>query len=54
VSALGETPFIYGSNFPDLLGRKVELMEQYGDREPRIDAAFMWRVPNDPYASNNE
>jgi hypothetical protein len=54
VSALGETPFIYGSNFPDLLGRKVELMQRYGDCEPRIDDTFMWRVPNDPYANNHE
>ena len=49
VSAIGETPFIHGRNFPDLLRRKVELMEQYGGREPRIDPGFMWRVPNNPY-----
>ena len=51
VSAIGETPFIHARNFPDLLRRKVELMEQYGDREPRIDPGFMWRVPDDPYAA---
>lgn len=53
VSAMGETPFIHGSNFPDLLHRKIELMEQYGNREPRIDAGFMWRVPNDPYGTQS-
>ena len=50
VSALGETPFIHGSNFPDLLRRKIELMERYRNCEPRIDPGFMWRVSNDPYA----
>ncbi len=54
VSSIGETPFIHGPNFPDLLRRKIGLMEQYGDREPRIDAGFMWRVPDDPYANYHE
>ena len=50
VSALGETPFIHGSNFPELLRRRIELMERYRDCDPRIDPGFMWRVANDPYA----
>ena len=54
ISALGETPFIHGANFPELLRRKIELMERYGEREPRIDADFMWRVPNNPYAGGHE
>jgi len=54
VSSLGETPFIHGSNFPDLLRRKIGLMEQYGDREPRIDDGFMWRVPDDPYGNSHK
>jgi hypothetical protein len=49
VSALGETPFIHGANFPELLRRKIDLMERYGDRDPHIDPDFMWRVPNNPY-----
>ncbi len=41
----GETLHGYGKNFEELLKRKIALMEQYGDREPRVDPAYMWRVP---------
>jgi hypothetical protein len=54
VSSLGETPFVHGANFPDLLRRKIELMEKYGHASPRIDPDFMWRVPNDPYAGGDQ
>jgi hypothetical protein len=45
VSAVGETTFIYGENFADLLRRKIALMEGREDDEPYIDPDFMWRVP---------
>ncbi len=45
VSGLGETTFIYGENFKELLRRKIELMEGREDDEPYIDPDFMWRVP---------
>lgn len=41
----GETLHAYGENFGTLLERKIALMEMYGDREPRIDPDFMWRMP---------
>ncbi|MEX0326176.1 MAG: hypothetical protein AB3N33_08830 [Puniceicoccaceae bacterium] len=44
-SAVGETTFIYGENFPELLRRKIELMEGREDDEPFVDPDFMWRVP---------
>jgi hypothetical protein len=49
-SAVGETTFIYGDNFPGLLRRKIALMEGREDDEPFVDPDFMWRVPglNDP------
>ena len=49
VSAVGETTFIYGENFPELLRRKVELMEGREDDEPFVDPDFMWRVPGINY-----
>lgn len=48
-SAVGETTFIYGDNFKDLLRRKIELMEDREDDEPYIDPDFMWRVPGMNY-----
>jgi hypothetical protein len=41
----GETLHAYGENFGTLLERKIVLMETYGDREPRVDPGFMWRMP---------
>jgi hypothetical protein len=41
----GETLHGYGKNFGDLLKRKISLMEGYGDREPRVDPGYMWRMP---------
>jgi hypothetical protein len=49
VSGEKETPFIYGENFPDLLHKKIELMEKYKNAEPRIDPGYMFRVKNNPY-----
>jgi hypothetical protein len=45
VSAVGETTFIYGKNFGDLLQRKIELMAGRENDEPFIDPDFQWRVP---------
>jgi hypothetical protein len=41
----GETLHGYGRNFAELLERKIALMEQYGDREPRVDPGYIWRMP---------
>ena len=49
VSGFGETPFIYGTNFPDLLEKKIALMKKYGGNEPFIDPGYMFRVENNPY-----
>lgn len=48
-SAVGETTFIYGDNFADLLRRKIDLMEGREDDEPFVDPDFMWRVPGINY-----
>ena len=45
VSDVGETSFIYGDNLTDLLKRKIELTEQYRDRDPHIDRDIIWRLP---------
>lgn len=44
VGADGETSFIYGENFVDLLRKKLDLMERYGDQEPYIDHDIIWRL----------
>jgi len=44
VSATGETPFIYGENFPELLRRKIALMKKYRRDDPAIDPDYMFRV----------
>jgi len=49
VSGSGETPFIYGTNFPRLLERKIRLMRRYGADKPRVDPGFMFRLAHDPY-----
>ncbi len=45
VSEAGETGFVYGENFGELLRRKIRLMDAYGAREPRIDRDIIWRLP---------
>ncbi|MFV1981236.1 MAG: hypothetical protein ACC655_08800, partial [Rhodothermia bacterium] len=45
IAEAGETMHTYGSNFGELLRRKIELMEQYGSHEPYIDPNYMWRIP---------
>jgi hypothetical protein len=49
VSGFGETPFIYGENYPELLEKKIALMKKYGGDEPFIDPGYMFRVENNPY-----
>jgi hypothetical protein len=49
VSGFGETPFIYGENFPDLLRRRIALMTRHRRDRPFIDPDYMFRVENDPY-----
>ena len=44
VSDVGETSFIYGENFGDLLRRKLELTAQYRHHAPRIDKDILWRL----------
>jgi hypothetical protein len=51
-SAVGETTFIYGDNFADLLRRKIELMEGRENDEPFVDPDFMWRVPGINYPAS--
>jgi len=51
VSGDKETPFIYGENFPDLLRKKIVLMEKHKKAEPRIDPEYMFRVENNPFLS---
>ena len=45
IHEVGESMHDYGLNFGKLIGRKIELMRKYGDRMPRIDPNFMWRMP---------
>ena len=49
VSGAEETPFIHGENFPELLKKKIALMEKHRDDEPYIDPDYMFRVPKNPY-----
>lgn len=43
--AQGETTHHYGLNLGQLLRHRIDMMERYGDREPAIDADYMWRMP---------
>lgn len=42
ISGDKETPFIYGGNLPELLRKKIKLMQTYRDAEPFIDREFMF------------
>ena len=46
----GETPFLYGDNMPDLLERRISLMERHMGDIPAVDPDYMFRVRNNPYA----
>ncbi|MFC1724852.1 hypothetical protein ACFL4T_04430 [candidate division KSB1 bacterium] len=41
----GETWFQYGDNLPELLQKKIVLMEKYKDDLPYINPDYMWRLP---------
>jgi hypothetical protein len=43
VSAVGETDFIYGDNFGELLKKRLKLMQGRENDEPYIDPDFMWK-----------
>ncbi len=47
VSGSEETPFIYGSNFPVLIKKKISLMEKHLRDEPFIDPDYMFRISNE-------
>jgi len=49
ISGSEETPFIHGKNFPQLLKKKIDLMEKHKDDEPFIDPDYMFRMNNNPY-----
>jgi hypothetical protein len=44
VAEQGETSYVHGENFGEGLRRKIELMDEYGDREPAIDEDIVWRL----------
>ena len=46
VSSIGENWYTYADNLPDLLEKKIRLMEQHRDDLPYIDPDFMWRMPD--------
>jgi len=45
VLACGEAYYMYGANFDELLRRKLALMREHVDDEPRVDPNFLWRMP---------
>jgi hypothetical protein len=47
VDPAGETFNMHGTNLPELIRRKVDLMEKHRNDEPRIDPDFIWRLPPD-------
>ena len=47
VDPTGETFNMYGLNLPDLIKKKIALMQKHRNDEPRIDPDFMWRLPPD-------
>jgi hypothetical protein len=47
IDPTGETFNMYGENLPDLVRKKIALMEKHRNDEPRIDPDFMWRLPPD-------
>lgn len=42
----GETWFLYGDNFGELLQKKIELTEKYKNAEPFIDPNYKWQMPD--------
>lgn len=52
VSEKEETPFIYAENFPELLEKKITLIEKHKGDEPFIDSEYMFCVSNSPYENS--
>ena len=52
ISELGETSYIYGTNFGDSLEKKIELTEKYRHYPPYIDKDIIWRIPPNMAAFN--
>ena len=50
----GETSYVYGDNFGELLERKIQLSELYRYRDPYIDPDIIWRIPTNIAAFNRE
>jgi len=50
----GETSYIYGDNFGELLKKKIELSELYRHHDPYIDPDIIWRIPAHIAAFNRE
>ncbi|HTS00449.1 MAG TPA: hypothetical protein VML00_11885, partial [Bacteroidota bacterium] len=48
VASVGENSGLYGENFGELLGKKIDLMRRHRNDTPAIDPAFMWQVPGSP------
>ncbi|MGZ5424091.1 MAG: hypothetical protein ACXW2V_05755 [Candidatus Aminicenantales bacterium] len=46
IDPTGETFNMYGTNLPELIRKKISLMEAHRNDEPRIDPDFMWRLPS--------
>jgi hypothetical protein len=44
VAEQGETSYVHGENFGDCVRKKIDLMEEYGDRKPAIDEDIIWRL----------
>jgi len=49
ISGTVETPFIHRENFPELLQKKIALIEKHKNDEPYIDPDYMFRVADNPY-----
>jgi hypothetical protein len=45
VAPEGESFNMYGTNLPELIAKKIALMEKHRDDEPRVDPDFKWRLP---------
>jgi hypothetical protein len=46
ISTVGDSLHIYGTNFGQLVERKIALMEAHAKDEPYIDPDYMWRMSN--------
>jgi hypothetical protein len=46
ISTVGDSLHIYGTNFGQLVERKIALMESHARDEPYIDGDYMWRMSN--------